>query len=33
SELHEKVKLHYNNFKGDPKDVKEMKERIEIEDE
>lgn len=29
SELQEKVKLHYDNFKGEPKDIKEVKERIE----
>lgn len=29
SEVHEKVRLHYDNFKGDPKDRKEMMERIE----
>ncbi len=29
TELQDKVKLHYDNFKGEPKDAKEVKERIE----
>jgi len=28
AEVHDKVRLHYDNFKGDPKDKKEMMERI-----